>query len=72
LYPHGAASADALFWFPSTNSFISAKLNRSKFCMVTFIYPQHAPDGRRLGRPRVQADLVLDDSSVTHAFIRMP
>src|ERR1039457_1280288 len=31
------------FRFPSTNSFISDKLNRSKFCMVMFIYPQHAP-----------------------------
>src|ERR1035438_1651976 len=29
------------FRFPSTNSFISYKLNRSKFCMVMFIYPQN-------------------------------
>ena len=28
---------------PSTNSFISAKLIRSKFCIVTFIYPQRIP-----------------------------
>jgi hypothetical protein len=38
--------------FPSTNSFISAKLNRSKFGMVMFIYPQHAPAGGPPG-PRV-------------------
>jgi hypothetical protein len=46
--------------FPSTNSFISAKLNRSKFCTVMFIYPQHALAGRTVARRRFQAHLVLE------------
>src|ERR1039457_823771 len=45
---------------PSTNSFISAKLNRSKFCMVMFIYPQHAPAAGSLAHRSLQAHLVLE------------
>jgi hypothetical protein len=48
------------FRLPSTNSFISAKLNRSKFCMVMFIYPQHAPAAGSLAHRSLQAHLVLE------------